>query len=610
MEIGYDGKGQLISIIDSGIDPEHPDFKGISDNNSARIKSKADFDSKIAELKKLNINIPGKYYNQKVVYGYNYKDGMSKSSKDREHSIKEELSKGSTFMHGTHVAGIAAANGKLKGVAPEAQLLVMRVIPESEISMFIPDEVYIKAIEDSVILGADAINLSLSEPSVSKKRLVKGLSAAIEKASNMGCVVNIAAGNDSYFGYGVTKPKADLPDYGLIGTPAVHDHSLSVASVNNKVKYLKTIFLNDTKRNGAYLVSSSVKPEYNTPINYEYLNFGETNDFKNKKLDGKYALISRGKMKFSDMAKLAKDSKAKGVILIFNTNDDEPFLAGNIDFAQIPVVAVGNLTGKEMIDNKQTVILTADPKSFNISNPSKMSEFSSWGLGVEEDFKPEITAPGGHVYSTVNDGEYSDLAGTSMATPQVTGASAIVSQRVKREFPQISGINRNRMIKNLLMSTAIPKKESDEETFVSPRNQGAGLMDVDGAVKTNVIVVNKDTLESKINKKDQKGPFTLDIRVINLGDEIQTFSLNTTVQTDLVKDGFMQLKPRLLEKISGGIIKLNPRETKDITIKVDAHKYEKELTSKMKNGYFIEGFVRLKNDKQSIGLPYISFHGN
>lgn len=339
------------------------------------------------------------------------------------------------------------------------------------------------------------------------------------------------------------------------------------------------------------------------------MNYGEESDFKGKNLNGTYALASRGKVTFSNMVKFAKGANAKGLIVVNNTSDDEPFLAGNIDFAQIPVFAVGSITGKEMIENKQTITLTSDPKAFNIPNPLGMSEFSTWGPGVEEDFKPEITAPGGHVYSTVNDGEYADQYGTSMATPQVTGGATLVSQRVKKEFSKVKGKDRNILIKNLLMSTAVPKKEATDETYVSPRSQGAGIMDVDAAINTNVIVVNKDTLESKINMKDQMGAFDLNIRVINLGNETEKFNLSTTIQTDLVKDNFMKLKPRLLDTVSGGEITLNPNETKDITIKIDAQKFEKELSLQMKSGYFIEGFVRLTNSKQSIGLPYMSFHG-
>ena len=58
-----------------------------------------------------------------------------------------------------------------------------------------------------------------------------------------------------------------------------------------------------------------------------------------------------------------------------------------------------------------------------------MSKFSSWGLSVDGDLKPEILAPGGDIYSTINENSYVSMSGTSMATPHVAGAIALMSER-------------------------------------------------------------------------------------------------------------------------------------------------------------------------------------
>ena len=72
---------------------------------------------------------------------------------------------------------------------------------------------------------------------------------------------------------------------------------------------------------------------------------------------------------------------------------------------------------------------------FNDSEYKKMSDFSSWGVPGNLSLKPEITAPGGSIYSV--DGEtaggtaYTLMSGTSMAAPQIAGITAVVKQYIR-----------------------------------------------------------------------------------------------------------------------------------------------------------------------------------
>lgn len=102
----YKGEGMVIAVIDTGFDYTHKDFQTIDEENVKITKDLADNDIK-------NLGY-GKYFSEKIPYGYNYADGNDE--------IKNE-----DQIHGMHVAGIALANGEIKGVAPEAQLLAMRV---------------------------------------------------------------------------------------------------------------------------------------------------------------------------------------------------------------------------------------------------------------------------------------------------------------------------------------------------------------------------------------------------------------------------------------------------------------------------------------------------
>ena len=121
---------------------------------SPEIESK--YKSKDAVDKVIKENgLKGRWYSRKVPYGYNYAD---ESDEIRDSGIGG--------YHGMHVAGIVAANGDTKtggvrGVAPNAQLLGMKVFSNDALVSTVYEEVWLKAIDDSVKLGADVLNMSL-----------------------------------------------------------------------------------------------------------------------------------------------------------------------------------------------------------------------------------------------------------------------------------------------------------------------------------------------------------------------------------------------------------------------------------------------------------------
>ena len=147
---GIKGQGRIVAVLDTGLDYEH-NFFSLTDKSKAKYQNKEQME---AAMKKAGITY-GKWYNDKVVYAYNYSD------------MNDEIKEDDPRSHGTHVAGSAVGNATkpaptgelLKGVAPEAQLMFMRVFSDKK-GMTEQGFIVAKAVEDAVKLGADTINMS------------------------------------------------------------------------------------------------------------------------------------------------------------------------------------------------------------------------------------------------------------------------------------------------------------------------------------------------------------------------------------------------------------------------------------------------------------------
>ncbi|MFR9296602.1 MAG: S8 family serine peptidase [Aedoeadaptatus pacaensis] len=216
----YAGKGSVIAVIDSGVDPYHEAMK-LSDPNSGRIKSQGEVEKMINDLDIAR----GNYFNSKIPFGYNY---ANKST-----TIKES----DPMSHGMHVSGIVAGNSnKIQGVAPEAQIVFMRVFGGGMFGNGTSAEIYTKAIDDAIKLGVDSMNISIGSPAGTEDYVFPNTVHALENAKQAGILVAIAAGNNGFFGYSPglnAKPKAENPDIGMLADPSVSPNSLSVASIQN-----------------------------------------------------------------------------------------------------------------------------------------------------------------------------------------------------------------------------------------------------------------------------------------------------------------------------------------------------------------------------------------
>src|SRR5699024_12880927 len=136
-------------------------------------------------------------------------------------------------------------------------------------------------------------------------------------------------------------------------------------------------------------------------------------------------------------AQFAAESEGALAVIIVPHESHDDFPAFNLNPNSIPAATTSKEIGMEVIDKLEK----GDQLSFElaegkwIENPNKdeMSDFSSIGVPHTLDFKPEISAPGGSIYSTVPGDDYENMSGTSMASPHVAGGSALVLQSLYKK---------------------------------------------------------------------------------------------------------------------------------------------------------------------------------
>ena len=616
---GIKGQGQVVAIIDSGVDPAHDVFR-LTDISKAKYKSEAE----IEEAKKKAGITYGKWYNNKIVYVHNYSD--------MDDNVKED----DPISHGAHVAGTAVGNASqpspngeiIRGVAPEAQLMFLRVFSDTKGGQ-VQNFIYTKAVEDAVKLGADSINMSLGTASGSVYDVGEITRQAFDTARKAGVTITVASTNMATNGFWHSKPLATTPDYGMTGTPSVNPNVISVASINSLTKHESTeasLTVDALKGSvdfpdGKIPMHSFVERDaFRTTIPQSYLHVdkGGIDHYQADSINGHLVLTERGG-EVSDVDKVKELKRAGATGVIFYQTEEQGNNPVGFDLEglgeRFPVGVIGHAAGLVLAQhaNDYQLHIANKFKRVPYDAANQLSDFSSWGLSADGDLKPDVTLPGGMIYSSVNNGEYYMDRGTSMASPHAAGATALVKQALKERFPHLSPEQLQVLVKQMTMSTAIPHVDEETHAYSSVRQQGAGVMDVTAAALGDLYVTAKNA-KSSLTLGNVTDTFEFDVTIHNLSNQDKSVRYETTLQTDQVQDGKFTLHPRLLETLDGKeTVTIPANGQRTIHVAVDASKYKEELSKQMPNGYFLEGFVLVKDassQKHLVSLPYVGFHGD
>ena len=623
----FQGEGMVVAVIDTGIDPDHKDFN-ITDESKVDL-TKSDVEGLVSKD-----GLKGAYQNVKVPYAYNYYDKNAEIQDDGPDAS----------MHGMHVAGTVGANGNedeggLKGVAPESQILGMKVFSNDVNFPSTFSDIYLAAIDDAVKLGADVLNMSLGSTS-SFYDADSAEDKAITNAVNNGIVSAVSAGNSGHIGYGYDNPHYDNPDYGLVGSPGLNKDTIQVAATGNVVNhYTHEVEFDEFTVEGFGVddwTDFEVQGDDIEVVSLKELTgnpnaLGAASDYEGIDVEGKVVVVERGEHTFIDKTNWAAAAGAAGIIVYNSTSNVFYKDQGGWD---IPFMKITREDGLELeAALAEDGELGADVEQTNVEEGPEVgraTDFTSWGVTPDLEFKPELSAPGGNILSTLENDKYGVMSGTSMAAPHVAGGAALVQQYLKNhdEFKNLSLEERTRLAKVLLLNTADITHGKSGDT-ISPRRQGAGMMQLNGAVTTPVILTEKATNEAKVNVKDfTENSFTFTLKAENLTDKEATYSVDTSVLVDMFQeDGEVTsnlLKSGALEgaKVSAPeTVTVPANGTTDVTVTIDISegkvpgldKDGNSITKALEEDVFVEGFVKLTAEEGSsnpdLVLPYISFYG-
>ena len=571
---GYTGAGSKVAIIDTGLDTDHQSFSSEAfDHAIAEIEEKTGKQVSLLTAEDVAAVLPqlhaaeryegltaeDLYLGTKVPFAFNYVDKDLDVTHDND--SQEE--------HGSHVAGIAAANRfikteegfenaleyvKTQGEAPDAQIIVMKVFGKGGGAF---DSDYFAAVEDAIILGCDSVNLSLGSGATGLVTEDEAYQKIMDNLTDTSLVMVCSGGNQYSWQWftllegaaGQGYLYADDVNMGRTGSPGSLTNSLTVASVDNDGVTGTYLVYDDT------MIFYSESATYgNAPIatiggqEFDFIYIDSTGTAEEFEavadvLEGKIAICNRGDISFYVKA---NNAVANGAVATIIANNQDGSIAMNLTGYEYdkPAVLISLADANYIKANAELVegegisyytgkiFISESTGSLNYgSYYYTMSDFSSWGINGNLELKPEITAPGGNIYSVnglpQETDQYESMSGTSMAAPQITGLAAVLAQYLRENgLLEKTGLTTRQLTNSLLMSTAKPLVEEEAGMYYSVLKQGAGLVRIDEAIraKTFILMDESSTASAKDGKVkaeigETDGEFSVKFTINNFTDK-------------------------------------------------------------------------------------------
>ncbi len=636
---GYDGSGTVVAVLDTGLDSNHTAFSvenftsetlGLTYDDVAAVIGQTTASEQLPGLTASDV-----YVNEKVPFGFDYADNDPDVYSTHNN-------------HGTHVSGVIVGNDDtIRGVAPNAQLVSMKIF--SDVMDTARTAWILAALEDCVVLGVDVINMSIGTAcGFSRESDEEAVDGIYDKIRAAGISMVVAASNSFSSAYG-SEANGNLgltsnPDTGTVGSPSTYEGVMSVASISGvETPYIlfdkKIIYFIESTNSAAEeneFCNTLLGDKDSVKIDYVVIpGVGRSADYTGLDVKDKIVLVRRGQNTFEEKAIIAQEQGAAGIIIYNNVSGD---IKMNVGDATLAVCSISQDDGEMLAKNGNGTLKFSRKQT---SGPF-ISDFSSWGPAPNLSIKPEITAHGGSILSSVTGGGYDRLSGTSMACPNLSGVVLLLRQYVKENFADIAedSVKVNAMVNSLMMSTADIALGKNGLPY-SVRKQGAGLANLQASLDTPAYITTYDSEGAAMDKvklelgddREKTGVYEMTFGITNFGKKKVAYELGSFVLTEgvsetktgagktTVTEESYALEGAAIEILSveggrksGDKITVKAGETATVKVKLTLSDEDKAyLDQSFENGMYVEGFLTLtakSGTKIDMNVPYLAFYGD
>ncbi|KAI8873759.1 subtilisin-like protein [Ramicandelaber brevisporus] len=497
---GVDGRGVRVGIVDSGVDYTHPALGGCFGTSGAcKVTHGWDF------------------------VGDNYRSitagPLTSSSRD-------------TFGHGTHVAGILAANdAEVTGVSPGVTLGAYRVYDSSGQG---PDDLVIAALEMAVRDGNTIINLSLGSGVTYPD---DPLSLAVQQVINRGIIVTISAGN-----------------YGTLGlfssaVPAAVKNAISVGSIDNGVriayKFTSNVTGSDPLEHSGLINPAPSSSNFSVSmgnVKDAQLIQVQTTTTPNCTLQTNSTLLANraALMNLTVTPSACSDKllaaviKANPAAVLLYGPPDNPNIRTENSNISLPVVQISASLANRFLsyDNNGTLPVAITGSSglqvFQTGTSGQVSSTSSRGPTDTLELKPSVLAPGGYIYSTLplRMGMYGQKSGTSMSAPYIAGCIALLIQRLQFQLSNVQVLAALQNTARRQLPSHLPRGAASPAAsrFFSPAEIGAGLVNAADLLGALAVMMPSQISLNDTARPTFFGMYMMPLQIRNYGSAATSYT--------------------------------------------------------------------------------------